>query len=525
MDSVVLFDSTLRDGAQGENISFSAEDKCKIAQALGQLGISYIEAGNPGSNPKDAEFFRRAEQLELGGACLVAFGSTHRKGVCPEKDENLNALISAGTQSVAIFGKSSVLHVDQILHASREENLSMIFSSVVFCKQAGKEVHFDAEHFFDGYALDPEYALSTLDAAQEAGADWIVLCDTNGGTQPEQIRQVTQEVIARMRIPVGIHCHNDCGLAVANSLEAVKAGARQVQGTLLGFGERCGNTNLSTMIGILQAKMGISCIPSERLCQLTSTAGYIAEVANLVPDNTMPFVGKSAFAHKGGMHVDGVNKNPATFEHMLPETVGNSRTFLLSEQSGRGALLAKLSRVFPHLSKDSEELLQLSTKLKEKEQEGYVFEAATASFELLARRLLGKETSFFEVLFFRILGEQDSGETLSTAMVKIRVGNQTAITADEGKGPVNAMDKALRKAVQEFYPSLGSLRLIDYKVRVITPEDATAARVRVLIETTDGMDIWTTVGVNVDIIHASMDALVDSIAYKLLKDQHKGKEL
>lgn len=510
--NVTLLDSTLRDGSQGENIAFSAEDKLKIAEALDELGVGYVECGNPASNPKDAHFFAMLRERPLRRARAVAFGSTCRVGGTPADDAGVRALLDAGTGAVSVFGKASVLHVEEVLRTSREENLRIIRETVAYLKAAGREVLFDAEHFFDGCRLDEDYALSVLRAARDAGADWLVLCDTNGGTLPDElsirVRRAKSEVPGRY----AIHCHNDCGLAAACSLAAVSAGAEQVQGTLLGFGERCGNTNLSTVIGILQAKRGISCIPPEQLPRLTRVCAYVADIANLVPDQSMPFVGQAAFAHKGGMHVDGVLKSPETFEHLSPDTVGNTRTYLLSEQAGRSALHARLAPLFPELGRDAPELGRLLAKLKEKEAEGYVYEAAGASFELLALRELGRWKPFFEVIRFRTLGEQG---TTSSAMVKVRVNDEFAITADEGAGPVNALDKALRKAVGQFYPALDEMRLTDFKVRVISPQDATAAKVRVLIESTDGRQSWTTVGVSEDIIHASLDALVDSIVYKL----------
>ena len=526
MDSVVLFDSTLRDGAQGENISFSAEDKCKIAQALGQLGISYIEAGNPGSNPKDAEFFRRAEQLELGGACLVAFGSTHRKGVCPEKDENLNALISAGTQSVAIFGKSSVLHVDQILHASREENLSMIFSSVVFCKQAGKEVHFDAEHFFDGYKEMKEYALQVLQAAADGGADCLCLCDTNGGALPNEIFFAVSEVSQHFPDKkIAIHCHDDIGCAVASSMLAVEAGASQVQGTFIGFGERCGNADLSVIIPNLRLKYQMDC--DGDLPLLSKTAVKIAEISNIPLRSNKPYVGRSAFAHKGGMHIDGVQKISRSFEHVDPEQVGNERKFLMSEVSGRTTVLAKIKDYAPDLTKDSPQTALIVEKLKELEHFGYQFEAADASFEILVKKLLGRFTPHFSLVLYKTTGEfpAPDGKMQSSAMIQIKVDGKAETTASVGNGPVNALDLALRKALMVFYPELKKIHLTDYKVRVFDTEQATGAKVRVLIESTDGTEVWTTVGVSTDIIEASWNALVDSLEYKLTKLDEEKKKL
>ena len=514
-----IFDSTLRDGAQGESITFTVDDKLNIVRALDKLGVRYIEAGNPGSNPKDLEFFERAHALELQHAELVAFGSTRRRDITAGEDKNLAALLTAGTKTVTIFGKSWDMHVTEIIRTTLEENLAMIADTIGFLRQNGREVIFDAEHFFDGYKHNPAYALRTLETARNAGAVCAVLCDTNGGCFPDEIDSIVREA-GKVGIPVGIHCHNDTGCAVANSMAAVGAGAVQVQGTFLGFGERCGNANLSTIIANLQLKRDTQCIPSDQLHRLTKTARYIAEVTNLVLEGTMPYVGKSAFAHKGGMHVDGVNKNSVSFEHVSPESVGNKRNILLSEVSGRTAILGKINQFDASLTKDSPETQELVDLLKELEHQGYQFEAASASLELVVQKHLHKFQPFFELEDFKVIGERMDEEhyNLSSAMVKIRVGDEVEITAHEGKGPVHALDIALRKAVMRFYPSLGSMRLTDYKVRVMEPKDATAAAVRVLIESADESNVWTTVGVSSDIINASLLALVDSIEYKLMHD-------
>ncbi len=522
MKKIELFDSTLRDGAQGEHISFSVEDKLNIVRALDTLHIDFLEAGNPYSNPKDAEFFKRAQDIRLQHAKLVAFGSTRRRDIPVSEDKNCTALLEANTDYVAVFGKSSEWQVQEVLGTTKEENLRMIFDTVSYLTHAGKTVFYDAEHFFDGYKQNPEYSVETLRTALSAGAIRLVLCDTNGGCFPEEIAKITTSMQELFPDKIGIHCHNDTGSAVANTIAAVRAGAVQVQGTYLGFGERCGNTNLSTIIGNLQLKLGYFCIPKEKLALMTQTARYISEVSNVSLPHTMPYVGKSAFAHKGGMHVDGVKKNTAAFEHIAPEQVGNHRQILLSEVSGRSALMAKIQEFVPEISKDSQELNYLIDKLKSLEYEGYQFEAATASFEMIVLKELGKFTPFFELELFRIIGEQERADRhMSSAMVKLRVGERHEITADEGDGPVHALDRALRKALEVFYPTLAVVRLIDYKVRVMDSGKATAALVRVLIESSDGTNIWTTVGVSTDIINASIRALIDSMEYKLYRDSVK----
>lgn len=520
MKTVKIFDSTLRDGAQGENISFTVEDKLNIVKALDKLGVSYIEAGNPGSNPKDLEFFSRVGELELKTAKIVAFGSTRRRDIDVKDDNNVNAMLTANTEIVTIFGKSWDMHVTEIIKTTLDENLNMIFDTLSFFVERGKEVIFDAEHFFDGYKANPEYAIKTLLTAQKAGASCLVLCDTNGGCFPDEISEIVKTVKQKVQAEVGIHCHNDMGLAVANSIMAVKAGATHVQGTYIGYGERTGNANLSSIIPSLQIKMGCVCIPQQNIENLTKTARYIAEVSNLVLENTMPYVGISAFAHKGGMHVDGVNKNSASFEHISPELVGNKRKVLLSEVSGRGAILKKINQIDETITKDSPLTTELIDMLKELEYQGYQFESATASFEMIVLKHLGRFKPYFDLIHFKILGEKndEADSNLSSAMVKIKINGEYEITADEGNGPVDALNKALVKAVKKYYPSLDHVRLCDYKVRVMDPQNATSSKVRVLIETTDGQSVWTTVGVSSDIINASLIALVDSIEYKLMKE-------
>lgn len=523
MSKIQIFDSTLRDGAQGENVNFSVEDKINVMKALDNFGIDFIEAGNPASNPKDMEFFKRAEECPPKRSKLVAFGSTRRKNIPCAEDANLNALADTNVEYVSVFGKSWDLHATEIICTTLEENLNMISDTIEYLTKKGKKVFFDAEHFFDGCKHNPEYALETLKTAEKAGAEAVVLCDTNGGCFPDEIAEITRKAVQTVKIPVGIHCHNDTGCAVANSVAAVKAGAYQVQGTVTGIGERCGNTNLSTVIANLQLKLDIPCVPEKSPAKLTELARYIAEVCNMKLAGTMPYVGKSAFSHKGGMHADGVNKNPVSFEHIPPESVGNKRNILLSEVAGRSAILRRINDIAPELTKDSPETKAIIDLLKEMEFKGYQYEAAEASFELLVKKYLGKTEDFFGINYFKIIGEK-SGEfqNPSSAIVKVAVGGKTEIAADEGDGPVNAIDKALRQALTVFYPAVADIHLIDYKVRVVDGSAATAANVRVLIESTDGRDIWTTVGASTDIINASVTALIDSLEYKLMKDNsHK----
>lgn len=517
---VDILDSTLRDGAQGEGIAFSVQDKLNIVKALDNLGISYIEAGNPGSNPKDIEFFERVKKIKLKHSKLCAFGSTRRRDIKAAQDKNVLSMLSADTPVVSIFGKSWDLHVTHILKTTVEENLNMIKETVAFFKSHGKEVIYDAEHFFDGYKANSDYALLTLASAIEGGADMLCLCDTNGGAFPDEVYSITEKIIEKFSTPVSIHCHNDTGVAVANSIFAVKAGAAQVQGTFIGFGERCGNANLSTIIPNLQLKYGVECIPDNRLCKLTQISRQIAEIANITLASDLPYVGRSAFAHKGGMHIDGVNKISKSFEHIDPEKVGNERRFLMSEVSGRTTLMSTINKLNPNLDKDSAETKAIIKRLKELEYSGYQFEAAYASFELMVRKELGIYKPFFELEHYKITGEQPvkSLEDCATAVIKVCVDGKPEITAAQGAGPVHALDCALRKVLSVFYSNLTGVHLTDYKVRVLDTRDATAAKVRVLIETSDGIDTWSTVGVSSDIIEASWIALVDSIEYKLTLD-------
>ncbi len=517
MKKIVVLDSTLRDGAQAQGISYTVEDKLKIVKRLDSLGVAYIEAGNPGSNPKDLEFFERAGKMKLNHAKLIAFGSTRRVGLPVEEDANVRSLLKAGTQAVVIFGKSWDFQVTDILKTSFDENIRMIYDTVKYFKKQGREVVYDAEHFFDGYFSDPGYAMETLKAAADAGADSICLCDTKGGCLPMDIYDITGMVISKFSVPIGIHTHNDTGMAVAGTIMAVQAGAAQVQGTINGFGERCGNANLCTIIPTLQLKMGYKCIPEENMTEMTPVARAISEIANVIHDERAPYVGRSAFAHKAGMHADAVVKNTSAYELLDPEQVGNERTFLMSEVAGRSAVLNMVQRVEPSVTKDSPETRLILNKLKEMEHEGYQYEGAESSFELIIRKILGKYSPSFELKDFKVIVNEParSNERNSSAMIKVMVGDQEEITAAEGDGPVNALDKAARKALSRFYPSIHEMKLTDYKVRVLDSTAATAARVRVLIESTDGNEVWTTIGVSTDIIDASWKALVDSIEYKL----------
>ena len=514
-----IFDSTLRDGAQGANISFSVEDKVKVIEELDKLGVDFIEAGNPYSNPAEMQFFQRIRGMKLKNAQIVAFGSTRRKDVPAAEDANLKSLLAAGTDYVAIFGKSHIRHATDVLKATPEENLEMIYDSVRFLSSQGKQVIFDAEHFFDGYKTDEGYAMAALARAAEAGAYCLCLCDTNGGIFPDEAYRITRAVCERFPdVIVAIHCHNDGGLAVADSIEAVKAGAKQVQGTFLGFGERCGNTNLSTVICNLQLKRGYECIPPENLKDVYGCAMAIAETANTaVPDN-QPYIGMNAFAHKAGMHADGVLKYSSSFEHIDPAIIGNKRKFLLSEISGKSAIYDKLKSYFPSLDKNGREMGEIVAALKERALAGYQYEAAEASFVLLVEKILGKYTNSFDLISYKIINEQPAIEgKVASAIVKIRVNGVTKIAASDGEGPVHAMDLALRAALADFYPEIARISLTDFKVRVLDSAKATAAKVRVLITTADSADSWTTVGVSEDVIEASWIALTDSIDYMLMR--------
>lgn len=522
---VEILDSTLRDGAQGEGISFSVQDKIHICQALDELGIGLIEAGNPGSNPKDMEFFQEMKKIQLKTSKLAAFGSTRRKDIKCAEDVNLQSLIAAGTEWVVIFGKSWTFQVTDIIKTTLEENLAMIRDTCAFLKEQGKHVVYDAEHFFTGFQDDPEYALKSLEAAVEGGAETLSLCETKGGCMLKDCEKAVRAAVERIggRAVIGIHTHNDCGLAVANSLIAVEAGARHVQGTFLGFGERTGNANLSCIIPDLQLKLGYKCIEDDKMKNLTSIAKRVAEITNIALDPQLPFVGGAAFSHKAGMHIDAVLKNPEAYEHISPDSVGNERVFLMSEVAGRSTIIEKIQKIDPSITKSSPQVAELVAKMKELEFEGYQFEGADGSFELLARKVIGRYKPFFTLHYYQTNGVNPRPEegVCACAQIKVEVEGQIEVTAGEGDGPVNALDIALRKALSRFYPAVNQIRLTDYKVRVLDGKSATAAKVRVLIESSDGKSTWTTVGVSCDVMEASWLALCDSFEYKLINDIEK----
>jgi 2-isopropylmalate synthase len=514
---VFLYDTTLRDGTQRKGLSLSLEDKVRIARLLDAFGVTWIEGGWPGSNPKDAEFFRRIKAHPLQHARVTAFGSTRRAAVRAEDDTNLKALLDAQTPAVALVGKTWPLHVTHVLETTLEENLAMISDSIRWMKKNGREVIFDAEHFFDGYRADPAYATRVVAAAAEAGADWVALCDTNGGSLPTWIRDVVSTVYAAVPVKLGIHTHNDGELAVANALAAVDAGAVQVQGTINGYGERCGNCNLISLVPALQLKVGKTVVAPEKLRQLTELSRTVSEIANLMPDPHAAYVGMSAFAHKGGIHVAAVEKIPASYEHVPPEGVGNQRQIVISELSGRGNVRVRAQELGLQVKGMEASVL---AKVKALEAKGFQFEAAEGSFELIVRRSESNYQAPFEILDVVVLSEQRrTPEMIAEAMVKVRVGTDVQQTAAEGTGPVHALDLALRKALLPFYPQLAHVRLADYKVRILDPAEATHASTRVLIEAAHGEDRWGTVGCSQNIIEASAQALADSLELFLLRTQ------
>ena len=523
--AIEILDTTLRDGAQGEGLSFSVHDKLEIVRVLDELGITWIEAGNPGSNPKDKEFFSQLPELKRAKLC--AFGATRKpKSKCSD-DPQLQFLLKAETEAVSIFGKSWDFHVINILRVSEEENLAMIYETVEYLKSKGRLVFFDAEHFFDGWKANPAYALSTLETALKAGADRIVLCDTNGGSFPGEISAGVNAAIKKLEVcltaekwsGLGIHAHNDTGLAIAGSIAAVEAGCTHVQGTLIGFGERCGNTSLAALIPSLQIKLGYSCLPDDRLSQISELTRVVAEIANMPISSSMPYVGSSAFSHKGGMHGDGVLKVNRSFEHIDPILVGNDRHFLMSEVGGRSAVAERARKIDTSITRDHQAVKAVAEKIKNMEASGWAFEGADASFELLVRRELGLYKPLFSLLAYRVMSEHPTGQYIACchAWVKVWVDGQAEVAAAEGNGPVHALDNALRRALSRFFPILEQVRLTDYKVRVIDGVAGAAAKVRVLIESSDGHHSWTTVGVSDDIIDASRSALVDSIEFKLIE--------
>jgi len=518
--TVKLFDTTLRDGEQSEGISFTVKDKIKIVHLLDDLGISYLEGGWPGSNPKAVEFFNSIQNESLSQAKMVAFGSTRRQKNTAETDANLLALVETKVPVACIFGKAWDFHVTHALKISLEDNLALIEDSLKFLKNNMEEVFFDAEHFFDGYKKNPEYAIESLKAAERAGTDVLVLADTNGGTLPFEIAKIIKEVQKVIKTPLGIHAHNDSECAVANTLVAVDCGVKQVQGTMNGYGERAGNANLCSIIPALKLKMGVDCISELNLSKLTDVSHHISEIANLTHNNHFAYVGKSAFAHKGGIHVSAISKHPETYEHIRPERVGNVQRVLVSELSGVSNLMYKAEELNIQLDKTDPIVKKLLKDIKEMEQAGYQFEEGEASFELMLRRATKQYTPFFDLLAFRVINDnQGEDKFVIEATVKLTIDGTIVHTAGEGNGPVSALDHAFRKALISKYPEIETVRLTDYKVRVLNSSGGADAKVRVIIETTDDKDTWGTVGVSENIIEASWSALVDSMEYKLLKDR------
>lgn len=527
MTKVELYDTTLRDGTQKEGVSFSVVDKLNIVQKLDEMGIHFIEGGYPGSNPKDDEFFQKAKTLHLANSVLVAFGNTRRAKTKAEEDASLQALVNAGVKVATIVGKSSDLQVTRVLETTLEENLSMIADSVAYLKSKGLTVIFDAEHFFDGFKNNPDYSLRCLTAAAEAGASCLALCDTNGGMLPEEIADAIAAAKKVTSAPLGIHAHNDSELAVANSLAAVSAGATQVQGTINGYGERCGNANLCSIIPNLKLKMGIDCISDEQLARLAEISHFVNETANLASDNSLPYVGASAFSHKGGLHVSATMRWNESYQHIDPSRVGNQQKVVVSELSGKSNILYKAKELGLDLPPTGKEAKKLLERVKLMESRGFQYENAEASFELLIQRVKPDYQPPFELVDFMVVVEKrrrppsqgNPEELLSEAMVKVRVNKKIMHTVAEGNGPVNALDQALRKSLLQFYPSIASVRLVDYKVRILEETIGTSAQVRVLIESTDGEEVWRTVGGSTNIIEASWLALADSLEYWLLKQK------
>ncbi len=519
MHRIEIYDTTLRDGAQSEDISFSVEDKLRIAEKLDELGIHYIEGGWPGANPKDSEFFKKARKLRLKNSTLVAFGSTHHAKRKVNNDPNIKTLLEAGTPVVTIVGKSWDFHVKEALRISLTANIDLINNSIAYLKKRVSKVFFDAEHFFDGYKVNPEYSLKTLEAAVSGGADCLVLCDSNGGTLPQHVSNILKNIMGKFRVPIAIHAHNDSECAIANSLVAVELGASQIQGTINGLGERCGNANLISVIPNLKLKLKYDCISNEQLSKLKEVSRFVTEIANMRHFKRQPFVGESAFAHKGGIHVSAVQRHPETYEHIKPELVGNYQRVLISDLSGKSNIIRKIKEFNLKVDPDSPKVTQIVKEMKELENQGFQFEGAEASFELLIKKTFRLHRKFFDLIGFRVIIEKrKEGEVpLSEATIMLKVERKLEHTAATGNGPVNALDNALRKALEGFYPQLKQVKLIDYKVRVLAAGKGTSAKVRVLVESGDDSHKWGTVGVSENIIEASWQALVDSIEYKLLR--------
>ncbi|MBI3948380.1 MAG: citramalate synthase [Armatimonadetes bacterium] len=520
---ISVYDTTLRDGSQAEGITLTLADKVKLAVALDHFGVDYIEGGWPASNPKDIAFFERARELNLQHARIAAFGSTRRARVRPEEDANLIRLVETRASVIAIFGKSWDLHVLEALRVTHEQNLEMIADSVRHLKRQAhvQEVIYDAEHFFDGYRSDAAYALATLKAAEEAGADCVVLCDTNGGALPHQVAEAVQAARDHVRVPLGIHAHNDSEMAVANTIAAVGQGAVHVQGTINGYGERCGNANLCSILPILELKLGIETVGRERLRRLTELSAYVDEVTNQAHNARLPFVGRSAFAHKGGVHADAMLKHNGTYEHVPPEAVGNERRILISELAGGSSVRQKAADFGIDLTKDSPVTRQVLQQIVQLENEGYSFEGAEGSFELLVRKALGQYEKAFDLVGFRVIVEKRAGdvEPITEATLKLRVGGRLAHTVAEGDGPVHALDSAMRQALIRFFPHLRDIKLTDFKVRVVNVKEGTAAKVRVAVETSDAQETWNTIGVSPNIIEASWQALCDAVDYAMMKER------
>ncbi|MCM8830992.1 MAG: citramalate synthase [Candidatus Omnitrophica bacterium] len=522
MRKILIYDTTLRDGSQGEGISYSVYDKIRIASQLDDFGIHYIEGGWPGSNPKDMEFFLKMSKHPLKISKLVAFGSTRRPNISVTEDANIKGLLKAKVDTVTIFGKTWDLHIREVLKTSLEENLNMIRDTISFLVSKGLTVFYDPEHFFDAYKANKEYTIKCLLTAQEAGASAIVLCDTNGGSLTSEIFKIVSEVRPKIKVLLGIHCHNDCGLAVANSIAAVEAGADMVQGTINGYGERCGNADLIPIIANIKLKLGLDCVDTEKLKQLTYLSYFVSEISNMTLRNDQPYVGSSAFAHKGGVHINAVMKNPKSYEHIDPEVVGNKRRILVSELAGKSGIIVYAKNLNLDLNKDDPKTKKILKLVQNLEHKGYHFEAAEASFELLLKRAFRQYKKFFELESFRVVVEKHKDkEITSEAIIKLKIKGTKEHTAAEGDGPVNALDNALRKALYNFYPTLSKMHLSDFKVRVLDAKEGTAAKVRVLITSQDQNGSWSTIGVSENIIEASWQALVDSIEYKLLKDIKK----
>jgi len=525
MKRIAIYDTTLRDGAQAEGVSFSSVGKIRVAKRLDELGVDYIEGGYAASNPKDMAFFKDIKKEKLKHARIAAFGSTRRANVVTAEDKGVKALLEADTEVVTIFGKSWLLHVHDVLRTTGEENIAMVGDTVRYLKEQGKEVIYDAEHFYDGYKDDAEYAMQTLKAAADAGADCLVLCETNGGCLPHEIASITTAVAEAIKTPLGIHAHNDSACGVANSIAAIQVGAIHVQGTINGFGERCGNADLCSIIPALVSKMKMPCLQEGSQAQLKDVSSFVYEMANVRPEKRSPYVGASAFAHKAGMHVDGVRKNPLSFEHIVPESVGNQRRVLVSELSGASNVFLKAVEMGMTVEKSSPEIKDILQELERQEKEGYEFEAAEASFRLMIQKVLKQHKSFFDLEGFRVIVEKRHKDEpcISEATVKVLVNGEHEFTVGEGDGPVDALNAALRQALTRFYPEIAKVLLVDYGVRILDPEEATAARTRVLIESSDGENTWGTVGVSENLIEASWEALVDSVEYKLFLDEQEGK--